>query len=311
MSILKPWTTTDWNSNLNSWVEVIEYWEKNSKWPLFKREICTETLRWFSVLPMHWDIIKVIFWKTEVHWIVTLRGNKTIVVLDGEVERIDEVKVLSNIYKCFSRFHDRPESFDDFLGRFTQRNEENLEENNSTIDEYNKIEWYTHKWENHDFFQNPNIGWKLHISVSAEEIEEVWEYLKEKWYYFKLLDWGDWNEKTFTIYTWSFKKTKEIWEELWQILRLLKIPKWPWVEREISFWIWIVWRFCVATDYDSSNFLRYWIVWMDMIRPKNRKDNYLSKLNKWEIEISDEQLLEQARSSFNILSSIFWAYFHW
>lgn len=240
-----------------------------------------------------------------------VNNQETIISFDKDIWSLDRIEILGSYYKNSLKYKwEEEESFENFLVRFQQAKSRKLPKNSSKSNDYNHTNWYEHMWKNCDFFYEPNIGWKLHLNVSIENVGTVSKFLKERDYFFKYLSGWDGDEKTFTIYTGSFKKTKEVWKELVYIEEYLKAPAKS-CEREIEVSPWVVGRFCVATNYDSSNFMRYWIVWMDMLKPEKISDSYLRRLNTWEIDMKNPHLIDEARISFNVLSSLFWAYFHW
>lgn len=310
------WIDISQTENNSSWFhsthDLFDAWEKWERAkPEFIYEITEKTEQKLSININHWDVIKIEDGIVTVYWIVyDLGKNGKKVKLDWKIKWIDSIaKVWASIFKIIARFQTQnPETFEGFLQRFEQKWTTALEKNSSTENDYNDIHWEENKWENHEFIENPNIWWKLHICVSHTGIQKVYDFLKWKDYYFKCLSWGDGIEKTFTIYTGSFRKTQEIAQELEEIKKFLKRPVGVWIEREIEFWPWVLGRFCTS-EY-SNVFQRYGIVWMDMIQALDGSKNYLSELNRKRIGFRDPNLIQQARSTFQALSSIFWSYFH-
>ena len=111
-----------------------------------------------------------------------------------------------------------------FRTKCTHSLSQSLPENIATSEkEYEKIlephnDWrnyYKAKelWRNNEIQQN--IGRKLHINVSPENIIAIDKYLNHNWFVYKYLSWGDLIDwKIFTIYTWSYKTTQKVAEKI-------------------------------------------------------------------------------------------------
>lgn len=326
----------------NSITSLLEAWESRKK-PVFdhanKRELSSKTEQRLWVDLKHWDVIEVQHWSTIAHGMVILaqtsKEESKILNLDNDLVWIDNIRIIwawTSIFKFLAPYRtNQPETFDDFESRFEQRWNTSIKRNTIirngqevevTNDDYPETDTFPqHNWAKRDFINNCNIGWKLHICVSPDDIPEMYAYLQQADVNFKYLEWGDGVEKTFTIYTGSMKMTREVSKILSEVQHLLRKPSWCWIEREIEFSAWVYGRFCTATHYDEWRFRRYWVYGMDFLEPDNPKDNYLSKLNKWAdrwwISLRDAEwkvhpwLQAQARATFVANSSVFWVYFHW
>lgn len=102
------------------------------------------------------------------------------------------------------------------------------------------------------FSDDPNIGWKLHLNVTPENVKEVSHVLSEKGYCHKYLMAGDASDgKVFTIYIGSRKKTEE---EAQQISTSLKgLLSKPVNKAEVEFAPGVVARFTAKNPHSDKS----------------------------------------------------------
>ncbi len=280
-------------------------------------EITSETLEKLGVSLHLWDIFSMEIWNETIRWIAfnitnpNAAHNGILVKLEKLPESIDikSIVTVTNIFKSLDTFKsDKINNFEDFQNMSDQLGSSSLESNTSTEEIYDSSE-YSFPWNNHNFFINNNFWWKLHLNVEAQKTDYIWDFLKLQDLNFKYLSWWAWVGKTFTIYTWSMKKTREISKLLSQVTDFLSKPSQECVD-EIEFWAGIVWRFS-SQSTSKTIFNRYGINWMDMLAPEEDKPNYLVQYRKWKIESNNKELSQQSQLTFQFLSSKYWSYFHW
>ncbi|MBT3349432.1 hypothetical protein HN954_00595 [bacterium] len=132
---------------------------------------------------------------------------------------------------------------------------------NAQAKEYTKeiaehqVNWNEVKDEMIDFVNegNPNIGWKLHLNISPENVVFVDKYLREKGICFKFLHGSELEDGfIFTIYVGSFQKTQEISKILTKDLQNFLAQ--PHKTNHLEFSAGVVGRFRGA-EYKNKDFL--------------------------------------------------------